>query len=263
MKYEEMKIENLRPCMILANFITDEMPKYSYEDYLRDFVNQSPHFLKKSEGKLYQKPKSEANGECDCVSNTYSFDFKLLVSQNRLQADRIFTAEISLIMPGVVLYGPPRISKDDPKFKEIMYIRPWAMFRTMSMDKILEIAAKGKNAKDLEKEVAQIIRKFETKKNLLMFFPYNFNFPSNNNFEQGKKIALQGLNLDFNNLLHYRFDKLPQYDTYIAFIYEAKSFVIAEWTGKYLECVDTVSVSVRKLFCDLMDYSGKPLTGGV
>lgn len=60
MKYEEMKIENLRPCMILANFITDEMPKYSYEDYLRDFVNQSPHFLKKSEGKLYQKPKSEA-----------------------------------------------------------------------------------------------------------------------------------------------------------------------------------------------------------
>ena len=97
MKYEEMKIENLRPCMILANFITDEMPKYSYEDYLRDFVNQSPHFLKKSEGKLYQKPKSEANGECDCVSNTYSFDFKLLVSQNRLQADRIFTAEISLI----------------------------------------------------------------------------------------------------------------------------------------------------------------------
>ena len=91
MKYEEMKIENLRPCMILANFITDEMPKYSYEDYLRDFVNQSPHFLKKSEGKLYQKPKSEANGECDCVSNTYSFDFKLLVSQNRLQADRIFT----------------------------------------------------------------------------------------------------------------------------------------------------------------------------
>lgn len=45
--------------------------------------------------------------------------------------------------------------------------------------------------------------------------------------------------------------------------YEAKSFVIAEWTGKYLECVDTVSVSVSKLFCDLMDYSGKPLTGGV
>ena len=97
-----MRAEILRPCMVIDNFIDGTMEPYSYEDYLRDFVNHSDYFLQKSNGKPYSKPVSESNGEWDCISDGYSFDFKLFTSQSRLQAARIFSQSITLVAPGVV-----------------------------------------------------------------------------------------------------------------------------------------------------------------
>jgi hypothetical protein len=173
LKYTEMRAEILRPCMVIDNFIDGTMEPYSYEDYLRDFVNHSDYFLQKSNGKPYSKPVSESNGEWDCISDGYSFDFKLFTSQSRLQAARIFSQSITLVAPGVVLYGPPLVSKNDENYKEITCIIPYAMFRSLNFNEIVEIRKKEKYAKELEKEVVQIIKKFETKKNLMMFFPYN------------------------------------------------------------------------------------------
>lgn len=263
MKYAEMRAEILRPCMVIKNFIDGAMEPYSYEDYLRDFVNHSEYFLRKSSGKPYRKPVSESNGECDCISDGYSFDFKLFTSQSRLQAARIFSQSLTLVAPGVALYGPPLVSKDDEDYKEITCIIPYAIFRSLNFEDIVEIRKKGKNAKDLEKEVVQIIKKFETKKNLMMFFPYNINFDLNDDFESGKNIALNSIYSDFKELFQYRTEKCAEYDTYIVFVYQAKNFVIARWTGEELECVDVIPTRKSTLFCDLERYSGKPLAGGI
>ena len=168
MKYSEMRVDFLGAARVIDNFIGGVMEPYSYEDYLRDFVNHSNYFLQKSNGKPYGKPVSESNGECDCISDIYSFDFKLFTSQSRLQAARIFSQSITLVAPGVVLYGPPLVSKNDKNYKEITCIIPYAMFRDLNFDEIVEIRKKGEDAKELEKEVVQIIKKFETKKNLMM-----------------------------------------------------------------------------------------------
>ena len=259
MKYAEMRAEILRPCMVIKNFIDGAMEPYSYEDYLRDFVNHSEYFLRKSSGKPYRKPVSESNGECDCISDGYSFDFKLFTSQSRLQAARIFSQSLTLVAPGVALYGPPLVSKDDEDYKEITCIIPYAIFRSLNFEDIVEICKKGKNAKDLEKEVVQIIKKFET----MMFFPYNINFDLNDDFESGKNIALNSIYSDFKELFQYRTEKCAEYDTYIVFVYQAKNFVIARWTGEELECVDVIPTRKSTLFCDLERYSGKPLAGGI
>lgn len=81
-----MRVDFLGAARVIDNFIGGVMEPYSYEDYLRDFVNCSSYFLKKSNGKLYKKPESEAHGEYDCASDEYKLDFKLFASQSRLQA---------------------------------------------------------------------------------------------------------------------------------------------------------------------------------
>jgi len=85
----------------------------------------------------------------------------------------------------------------------------------------------------------------------MLFFPYNFNFDSNDNFEQGRKLAIDGLNADFKCLFQYRMDRLPEYDTYVSFIYEKENFVITKWTGDKLEFVEMIPVYRSPLYCEL------------
>ena len=53
-----MRVDFLGAARVIDNFIGGVMEPYSYEDYLRDFVNCSSCFLKKSNGKLYKKPEN-------------------------------------------------------------------------------------------------------------------------------------------------------------------------------------------------------------
>ena len=137
------------------------------------------------------------------------------------------------------------------------------MFRSLNFNEIVEIRKKEKYAKELEKEVVQIIKKFETKKNLMMFFPYNINFDLNDDFESGKNQALNSIYSDFKKLFQYRTENCAEYDTYIAFIYQARNFMITRWTGEKLEYVDIIPTQRSTLFCNLERYSGKPLAGGI
>lgn len=73
-----MRVDFLGAARVIDNFIGGVMEPYSYEDYLRDFVNCSSYFLKKSNGKLYKKPESEAHGEHDCASDDTSLILSFL-----------------------------------------------------------------------------------------------------------------------------------------------------------------------------------------
>ena len=190
MEYSEMRVDFLGAARVIDNFIGGVMEPYSYEDYLRDFVNCSSCFLKKSNGKLYKKPESEAHGEYDCASDEYKLDFKLFASQSRLQAAKILSPSIQEFMPGVIGFGLPEKHEGVPGYKPITYSIPHAVFRSLIWNKMIEIREKKEKEDVLEKDVSQIIKIFETKKNIMLFFPYNFNFDSNDNFEQGRNLQL-------------------------------------------------------------------------
>lgn len=77
MKYTEMRAEILRPCMVIDNFIDGTMEPYSYEDYLRDFVNHSDYFLQKSNGKPYSKSiKQNLERKLTLVESTIKINFQ-------------------------------------------------------------------------------------------------------------------------------------------------------------------------------------------
>ena len=158
-------------------------------------------------------------------------------------------------MPGVIGFGLPEKHEGVPGYKTITYSIPYAVFRSLNWNKMIEIREKKEKEDVLEKDVSQIIKIFETKKNIMLFFPYNFNFDSNENFEQGRKLAIDGLNADFKYLFQYRMDRLPEYDTYVSFIYEKENFVITKWTGDKLEFVEMIPVYRSLLYCELWNIA--------
>ena len=91
--YDKSLIAHLLPPeMIIKNYIHGD-PDCNYEKYLLEFVNASDFFRVKSDGDIYQSPESEENGQCDCISTSYQFDFKLIASKTALQARSILQAK--------------------------------------------------------------------------------------------------------------------------------------------------------------------------
>lgn len=250
MERTEMKAEFLTIYMVRKDFIQGKNPSYSYEDYLRDFVNCSEHFLKRSNGKPYRKPDSEAQGECDCISDEYAIDFKLFTSQSRMYTAKIFSPSIE-VTDDWISYGMPEKHEGIPGYKKEKYSNPYIVFRSLGQDEIMEIRKEEKKTGNKEKDTFKIIKKFETKKNLMMFFPYNLHFDSNDDFGQGMIYAVNGINTAFKGLFQYRKSILPEYDTYVSFIYEKENFVITKWTGDKLEFVEMIPVYRSSLYCEL------------
>lgn len=146
-----MRVDFLGAARVIDNFIDGTMEPYSYEDYLRDFINHSDYFLQKSNGKPYSKPVSESNGECDCISDMYSFDFKLFTSQSKLQAAKILSPSIQEIMPGVISFGLSEKHEGVPGYKPITYSIPYAVFRSLNRNEMIEIREKKEKEDVLEK----------------------------------------------------------------------------------------------------------------
>ena len=156
MKYTEMRAEFLPICMVRKNFIQGEIPSYSYEDYLRDFVNCSEYFLKKSNEKPYKKPDSEAHGECNCISEQYLLDFKLFTSQSKIYAKNKFSDRIEIKQNSINYCKPKGLSGCEQCECSI----PYATFRNISWDEMIEIREKKEKEAVLEKDVSQIIKTF-------------------------------------------------------------------------------------------------------
>ena len=150
MERTEMKAEFLTIYMVRKDFIQGKNPSYSYEDYLRDFVNCSEHFLKRSNGKPYRKPDSEAQGECDCISDKYAIDFKLFTSQSRMYTAKIFSPSIE-VTDDWISYGMPEKHEGIPGYKKEKYSNPYIVFRSLGQDEIMEIRKEEKKTGNKEK----------------------------------------------------------------------------------------------------------------
>lgn len=260
MTYQNMRIQHLPAAVIIDNFIRG-IGKYSYEDYLREIINSSNFFLNKSDGEEYHKLQSEPHREPDCISDKYVFDFKLFVAQKRCQADKLFSSQI-VSENGITFYGAPKMTQEKPNYRPIQATWIHVAFRHLSMKELHTIrCGEDSGLNSVQRDVKGVLETLEVCKNLFLFFPYNIYFDVNDDFEWGKKLALQGINDDFREAMRYRVQVCSGLDTYFCFLY-AQHFVICEWCNDEFECVDILPIEKSPLFVKLIEFADEWGTRG-
>lgn len=90
------------PAPIVLNNYVHGLPKYSYEDYLLEFVNSSNEFKRLSNGETYHSPASEAHSENDCISSNYSLDFKMIETSSYFNGLRNYSFQYSKYANGCI-----------------------------------------------------------------------------------------------------------------------------------------------------------------
>ena len=136
-----------------------------------EFVNASDFFRAKSDGDIYQSPESEENGQCDCISTSYQLDFKLIASKTALQARSILYPSKTEIVKGVIVTSEPKVKNSSIKATRIHAALRGYDFEGLRKLRITTIKKQG-----VENDLIELLETLETRKHLLLFFPYKFEF---------------------------------------------------------------------------------------
>lgn len=95
----------------------------------------------------------------------------------------------------------------------------------------------------------------ETKKNLLLFFPYEFTFDQYHNHEEAMESISEALTEDFHVAFEYRDSQIQsRYDTFMTCIYE-HSFLFFSVKNQVLKLIDTVGIEKVSTFLRLSEYT--------
>lgn len=248
--YDKTLIAHLLPPeMIIKNFIHGD-PDCNYEKYLLEFVNASTFFLAKSGGITYHCPESEESGQCDCISTRYQLDFKLIASKTALQARSILSPSKTAIEKGLILTSGPKV-----KNGKIKATRIHAALRGYDHKGLQKLRTTTIKAQGIENDIIEFLETLETRKHLLLFFPYEFEFQSKYEFLAGITQIQNALDSDFRHAMQYRIHEVGNdYDTFFAFIYDGKIvFMIEEMA--HLSYIDSVDLRQSPVYMRLLNNS--------
>ena len=170
---ELLKFKLLPATLINSNFIEGN-PDSNYEKYLLEFVNSSPFFLGKSKGKEYASPESEHCGQCDCILENYTLDFKMLVSPTMAQAKNLFTQSICQPCPGVTMYGEAKVKSSDKGYRPIEATVLHTWFRNLCIDELYMISISDDFSIPAHKDIKSILGAVNKPKNILCMLPYEY-----------------------------------------------------------------------------------------
>ena len=229
--------------LIIHGFVNDE-PKCNYERYMTELLNCSIFFMNKTRGEKLHWNEKQDHAECDAVTSVYSIDYKLLATNSSLQAKRETSGSITKIGDGCIAFGIGRL----PAGVNFTYIRTAAALRGYSLEDLERISADSEDR--IEKNISVILKNVRTKKNLLLFYPYNMSFSESHTFRDGCKSIEDAFNLDFNQIRLYRERKAPEYDTYLCTIYDDR-LLIFEDTGKQWVLRDNIDMMSSDIYRDL------------
>lgn len=238
-----MKARMLPAPLIIKDFVHGET-MCNYELYLLELINTSEWFSAKYPGG-FQRPVSEANGECDAINPNYQLDFKLLASKTALQAKSILSPQIYTENGEVCFCG----SKIDGN---IQSTRIFAAFRKLSLNDLIELRYFNNKKYGVENDIRTVLRILETKKNLLLFFPYKSTFEKPHLHNAAIKAITEAMNHDFRVAFSFRNQYANGYDTFLTCIYE-ETFLIYYVCGEELQLCDSVEISEIKTFMRLLD----------
>lgn len=116
--------------LIVSDFISG-YDNCNYEFYVRDFINSSRHFLKKSSNEPYLPPLSETMG----------------------QGKREFSTSITHIGNCIALYGESNKTSKDTDYKEIKATYLHTAFRNLSYNELCEMTETEYRQHGFERDV--------------------------------------------------------------------------------------------------------------
>lgn len=245
---QSLKASLLPSEMIIKKFIKNEMA-CNYENYLLEFVNESTFFRNKSKGEMYEAPLKEDQGQCDCISSVYQMDFKLIASKTILQARSILASRKTVIAKGVYISESPK--KVGGK---ILATCLYAALRDYDFDALCALRNNAPKQQGIENDICDFLETLETKKNLLLFFPYEFTFQNRHEFKEGVSQIQNALRKDFRYAMQYRHHVVTnKFDTYMAFVYDDK-IVFLEENNTNFSYVDNVELSKSSVYMTLKNY---------
>lgn len=241
-----MKGTMLPAPLIIKDFVHGE-DKCNYELYLLELINTSKWFSEKYPGG-FQKPASESNGECDAINENYQLDFKLLASKTALQAKSILSSQI-YTENGVTYFCTSKVDGS------VQSTRIFAAFRSLSLNDLIELRSSNIKEYGIKNDVRTALKIFETKKNLLLFFPYRFTFEKQHLHDEAIKSITEALNHDFGTAFLFRNQYANGYDTFLTCIYEESFLIYCVCAGE-LQLCDSVATNEIMTFTRLLDDYG-------
>lgn len=244
----------LLPASLICKGFIKGLPDCDYEFYLREMVNASAYFEEKSKGKGYTAPVEEAHGEWDCISDSYSLDFKLIASETALRARNLFSGGIYKMAEGITAYCAPKIETNDPKYKPIQATRIFTALRPFDIDALKEIRNCNEKQQGVKTDIKALLATLETPKHILMFFPYEFFTETNNDFATVVSDIINALSEDIKSAFQYRKEVAPGLDSYLTFIYRGK-FILTKVTNNGLSLIDTVDEKSCSSYMKLKSYT--------
>lgn len=256
--------KEIRTLFLPAAFIKDGYVRIkgkkgddTYEDYLRELLNESEHFMMLTEGEKLERPLVEYNGENDAVSEKYSIDFKLILGHSAQLAIANTSYQISTNKDKSIYFYNSPMGKG-----EYSAVRLHSLLRNYSKNALEEIIAgeyfQNKNIGHIEKtDIKCYLKSLMYNKNLLLFYPVIFYLVDKS------KIKASGLCeflfTHFKNSLIIRKEKYPGYDTYFATIFE-KKLMLLKYENNELAFVENIDLEKSTTFARIKGYYDSNLT---
>lgn len=245
----ELMLRMLEAPVTVRNFVKND-PLCNYEFYMVELLNRSKE-MRKLHPQEFVWQGDQAHSECDAYSGDYGIDFKLIASQSRMKATSNFSHQYTLIMDGVTAVGESKANALHRE-KEMNVTKMHAALRQTSLED-LERIRNGTGLLPDEKDIQVFLKKLETKKNLLLFYPYEFSFQKNLHPEDGIEFLKSALQNDFVNAFRYRSKVLPDFDTFLTTVYY-NDFVLFGIIDNQLKLMDVVSGNDCPTFKHLRSY---------
>lgn len=246
---ELLKFKLLPASLINTNFVQGN-PNSNYEKYLLEFVNASPFFLKKSKGQVYTAPESEHCGQCDCISDHYTLDFKMIVSPTMAQAKNLFTQSICQPCAGVTMYGDAKIKPSDKGYRPIEATVLHTWLRDLSVDELYHISLSDNFSIPAYKDIKSILGAINKPKNIICMLPYEYVCEEQDDIESKKKEVIKTISADYRSLADYRMKVQPEFDNYVVFVFEKNLFIL-QFNKSSAAVVDIIPITKSKIFCQL------------
>ena len=233
----------------VRNFVKND-PLCNYEYYMVELLNLSKE-MRELHPKEFVWQGDQAHSECDAYSGDYGIDFKLIASQSRMKASSNFSNQYTLIMHGVTIVRENKASASNRE-KEITATVMHVALRQTSLDDLEKIRY-NTGLSQIENDIQVFLKKLETKKNLLLFYPYEFSYQGNIHPEGEIELLTSALQDDFVNAFRYRSKVLPNYDTFLTTVYY-NNFLLFRIIDNQLELMDVVSGNDCPTFKHLRSY---------
>ena len=233
----------------VRNFVKND-PLCNYEFYMVELLNLSKE-MRKLHPKEFVWQGDQAHAECDAYSGDYGIDFKLIASQSRMKASSNFSNQYTLIMHGVTIVRENKASASNRE-KEITATVMHVALRQTSLDDLEKIRY-NTGLSQIENDIQVFLKKLETKKNLLLFYPYEFSYQGNIHPEGEIELLTSALQDDFVNAFRYRSKVLPNYDTFLTTVYY-NNFILFRIIDNQLKLMDVVPGNDCPTFKHLRSY---------